>query len=1576
MILLNPDGSVGGFASTDADGRYIFDNLAPGAYTALVIPNTLPAGYAQTGDPDGSLDGATIALLAPGDVYVNADFGYQAQGGAAVADIGDKIFLDADASGTFSAATDQGIAGVTVSLLNSSGAVVATAITDAAGDYLFGDVPTGADYTVSVTDTRGVLNGLNNTADPDGGGDRTSSITNFTATDLAQDFGFAPAGHAAGDGLIGDAVFFDLDNDGAQDLGEGVEGVTVRLFDATGSQFIGVTTTDENGNYYFGGLDSSAAYTVEVETTGALAGATNSIDPDPATDGDSTSLVDLSAAAGGIDLLQDFGYSGANSVSGLVWLDPDADGARDGTEGGRFDGVSVDLYSADGNRLGTAFTDSTGAYSFANLPDGDYTVDVTDTGNVLEGYWHSLGADSSVDPVTVALTGASTEVRDFGYYIQPAAIGDFVFDDLNGNGVQDSGEPGIGGAEVTLTVTYSTGDVIALSETTFADGSYRFEGLLDEDFNTSGGIGQPTFVLTAATPLGYAPTSANTGGDDSIDSDDGFAGESAELVQGASDNTNDFGFVRNGTIGNYVWLDENGDGVQDAGEDGIAGVTVELRNEADAVIDTTITDANGGYLFTDVATGVARTVSVVPATLGLGLIHQTGDPDASIDNANTVTLTPGQEYLAADFGYNFVSSGDSTAPGISSSGAIGDRIWNDADGDGIQDAGEAGIAGVTVELFTDPDGDGVYDNLASTQDTDVNGTYIFDDLPPGAYVIVVTPPAGYTQTGDMDGTLDSASTSPILIAPGDVFVNADFGYQLDSGAASIGTIIYFDADADGAFNAGTDFGIPGVTVALLDSAENVIATTTTNAAGNYIFPGLPSGETYQLRVTDTDSLLNRFVQTGDPDVAPDGASTVTNLPTTGNLVQNFGYTPISHDSFGGIIGDTVFIDTNNDGAESAGEGIEGITVELYDATGITLITSTTTDENGNYYFVRLDPFDAYTVRVVTTGALAGLTNSVDPDTGGDDTSQVDLAAVGGRSLDQDFGYIGDNEISGLVWLDPDADGSRVVAEATRFAGVSVDLLDAAGNVVSTTTTGEDGSFTFLNLPDGTYTVDVTDDANVLAGYWHSIGTDSAVDPAPVTVSAAASTELVDFGYYRELSSVGNFVFKDVNENAIQDSADLPIAGALVTMVVTYPNGAAITLNTLSAADGSYSFGNLLADENYNASGTGGPSYLITVATPDGLEPATANGGVNDAIDSDDSQNGESAELVQGAADNSNDFGFTGKAQSFPEWQDKFADVLGTEDFPFDNPDGDLYDNVIEFALCDHPGSGVNEKPFCVELGATSGTVDAIFTRARPAPFDLTYTLEIAPAIGSPPLWASSTVTPVIVDNNDGTETVTFPDLEAAEHPGTDPVSTFDDIFLTSGIARLRVTFGGEEHYTPVFGWSTVNAEAECETVSNPYAPKEVSSAAPSPMAATAVLDLSNSAGDSDISATRWHRRPYYIEIVSGTCEGHRFDVLSATADSITLDTTSARNTLAPIPDLSDEQIVLRPHLCPRRRGQRRRLHRQRRASQQQRPSATAGRLLFFDNVNGWSTYFAYNARRHHHASLLDERRQQRTRERR
>src|SRR5207253_3074108 len=108
------------------------------------------------------------------------------------------------------------------------------------------------------------------------------------------------------------------------------------------------------------------------------------------------------------------------------------------------------------------------------------------------------------------------------------------------------------------------------------------------------------------------------------------------LAAGASRTDVDFGYKYTGSVGDRVWLDSNGNGVQDTGEAGINGVTVQLLNAANAVVATTVTSGDGNYTFNNLAGG-SYTVRIVTSTLPAGTA-ETYDLDG-VASANQASFT-------------------------------------------------------------------------------------------------------------------------------------------------------------------------------------------------------------------------------------------------------------------------------------------------------------------------------------------------------------------------------------------------------------------------------------------------------------------------------------------------------------------------------------------------------------------------------------------------------------------------------------------------------------------------------------------------------------------------------------------------------------------------------------------------------------------------------------------------------------------------------------------------------------------------------------------------------------------------
>ncbi len=88
---------------------------------------------------------------------------------------------------------------------------------------------------------------------------------------------------------------------------------------------------------------------------------------------------------------------------------------------------------------------------------------------------------------------------------------------------------------------------------------------------------------------------------------------------------------------------------------------------------------------------------------------------------------------------------------------MGDRVWNDIDGDGIDESGELGIEGVLVELLD------LAGNVLATRTTGPNGEYLFADIPAGDYQVRFTRPAGYNSTPQGVGDPNSDSNADVVI---------------------------------------------------------------------------------------------------------------------------------------------------------------------------------------------------------------------------------------------------------------------------------------------------------------------------------------------------------------------------------------------------------------------------------------------------------------------------------------------------------------------------------------------------------------------------------------------------------------------------------------------------------------------------------------------------------------------------------------------------------------------------------------------------------------------------------------------
>ena len=539
-------------------------------------------------------------------------------------------------------------------------------------------------------------------------------------------------------GQIGDFVWKDLNQDGIQQANEpGIGNVKVTLKDISNT-VIATTTTAGNGGYLFTGL-AAGTYTVTVDTASlSLAGCipTTPIAPGSTTDNDSndnpTTVVLLTATS--VDLSVDFGYisAPAGSIGDLVWKDVNGNGIQDGSlvEPG-IPNVKVSLYK-NNVLLQTQLTDADGLYLFTGLQAGTYSVVVDNTSPALAGCTpttvnapnSTLFNDSNPNPSVVVLplnTSSDTSV-DFGYKVIPAGrIGDFIWKDLNGNGIQDGGEPGI--ANVPVTLETSVGVVVAATVTNSV-GYYQFTGLA---------AGTYVVIVDESVPalLNCVPTTIGAPGSTLANDSNPNHAYVILLTNSSSDQTIDFGYVSipppTGSIGNFVWKDNNNNGMQDSNEPGIGGVTVKLLGPSNVLLATQTTTSAGAYLFTGLKAGTYTVVvdNASPALAGCvpTIVNAGGTTTANDSNPNPATVvlaTNSSTDLTIDFGYI-----------VAPTGSIGNFVWKDLNANGIQETGEPGVGGVTVTLRNSSN------VIISTKVTAINGSYLFTGLKSGTYTVTV-----------------------------------------------------------------------------------------------------------------------------------------------------------------------------------------------------------------------------------------------------------------------------------------------------------------------------------------------------------------------------------------------------------------------------------------------------------------------------------------------------------------------------------------------------------------------------------------------------------------------------------------------------------------------------------------------------------------------------------------------------------------------------------------------------------------------------------------------------------------------
>ncbi len=1032
---------------------------------------------------------------------------------------------------------------------------------------------------------------------------------------------------------LGNQVWNDLDADGLADSDEsGIAGVLVQLT-ANDGTVIAETATDENGMYSFDNLaagqymvvipasQTPALGAVEGLVAAALDGFVSSVteEADPNDDVDNNDngvLVDDVWKTANILLGPDpvappFGVEPTNEVNPFTAVDDDPDQGEEGSYPDDFSNFTVDF----------GFTKLTLGNQIWSDVDADGVVDPDEPG--INGVVVQL---FKVDPGTGELSFVESTVT------VPTADGDgfYVFDGLEE------------GAEYVVQVPASE----------FAEG-----GPLDGLFSSP----DPDPVVDPNT--GGDDDNGIDNDDNGIDPENfGDSVQTAGVVVSASDepinenpdgdltvhdpNTNltvDLGFAGL-AVGDTVWADDDGDGTINGDESGIADVVVELwlvdedgEPVGESPFATTTTAPDGTFLFGSLVPGTFKIVlpqenfveggplEGMTSTIGNGVVAPAVDDDATDSDDNGNVDPDGLTISTAPFTLAFGDepTGEAGEPGSVHSTntnltvdlglvevppmSIGNQVWMDVDNSGVLDGDEVGVADVVVELWAvDADGNPVGDDPAQTVTTDEEGNYLFVDVAPGQFIVVI-PSVNFDADEPLEGMFSSAAvvasdpdddvdgddqgfdpaevgadvvSEPVTLIPslepldestgaeghgqvdGVEIADANSNLTLDFGffPLGVGNRVFFDADNSGTFDEG-ETGFAGVEVTLQTEDGELVATTVTDEDGYYLFGGFNEGD---------------YVVVLGSSNFEDGGPLDGYHSSTGN----------------GVAPDPDELVLDN-------------------------------DDNG-------DPVDGAGSAIVTPPITLNVQTEPTAEVELDVNEDHDIPVDANSDSTVDFGlYTAD--IVTTLWTDTNNNGEVDEGE-TPLAGVIVELLNEAGEVIATTVSDENGLVTFTGLEEGTYRLKIPaenfEPGGALEGLTSTTGlngVDAGIDPngddrsvisGLFEVTAGDNPELNVFGAdsdaafgFTPTGSVGDFVWDDLDGDGLQDPNEPGLPDVEINVFRVDPETGEPSqepVHTVTTdSDGAFEVDDLPPGE-----------FIVDVETPAGTDPSPKDQGGDDTLDSD------------------------------------------------------------------------------------------------------------------------------------------------------------------------------------------------------------------------------------------------------------------------------------------------------------------------------------------------------------------------
>ena len=802
-------------------------------------------------------------------------------------------------------------------------------------------------------------------------------------------------------------------------------------------------------------------------------------------------------------------------ISGMAWLDKTVDGLCNNESGLADVKITLEKKNADGSvsALASVETQRDGSFAFSVSAAGEYRLSV----EAPEDYQFTLhGQGSKALPAQgnrsvtpyFSVQDGDFVTQNIGLTKSTSYISFYAFEDENANGGRMLSEALIRDVLVELLYEYEGETYLIASGTTNRNGELSLRDLSAGTYRVRATLPDENYVMG---PLGEKIN----GYYNCIVAGEGNTGLSEPVTLGAKDSfAMGIGAVRTGSVTGKIWYDANYNGAWDKDESGLTSALITLSSNSIDLTRETYADASGAFAFRGMQPGSYQLIVTLPDGMiftypGTSLISDIatkGEVNVSIQVETTTNIKP-------------IGAMPATSLTVS--------LYEDANLNGVQDAGEAPVPGAKISASQ---GGKIVETVYTGE---ASGSAHFATLRGGDTVIDCILPDGYIFTISDDSLISvssaqsSASASVLLDGEAE---NAAYSIGVTRPAAISG-MLFEDPANTGLYNEGYTL-LPGFTVQALNENGEIALETKTDDNGEYTLYPLYPGD-YTVRFLLADPYI----------AAPYAADQANNANSIYDQTPDYGECMLialkPDDSVSsvngavfraGIIQGRVLLNANHDSLATNEGGMEGVTVTLLDEFGapISDYSYSISDANGDFMIKGVEPGTYSLVYSLPADCAFAF-----PMTDLTEVASAAFAIESGSVIQlADVGVVKTSTISGkILHLD------TPVAATIRLAAQKF------GTVYETNTL-EDGQYIISGLRPDTYEVTVTLPEGYVFG-------DNGVSPVPAvaghTSTAVLTFAMGDMALDADISaalpaSLSGVIFYDVNSSCVMDADEMADAG--------------------------------------------------------------------------------------------------------------------------------------------------------------------------------------------------------------------------------------------------------------------------------------------------------------------------------------------------------------------------------------------------------------------------------------------------